>query len=124
MAQVYLARRALLDIDEIDRYSVDRWGNEVAERYPDDIQAGLQRLADSPSLLREQPDYSLRLRFYRVREHVLVCDVVDESIFVLALRHGTMDLPRRIAELEPQLIDEAELLHARIVKRGTRRTDG
>jgi len=124
VAQVYLTRRALLDIDEIDRYSVDRWGNEVAERYLDDIRSGLQRLADAPSLLREQPDYSLRLRFYRVREHVVVCDVVPEAIFVLALRHGTMDLPRRIAELEPQLIDEAELLHARILKRGDKRTDG
>ena len=117
MARVYLTRRALTDIDEVDRYSVNRWGNEVAERYLNDIQAGLQRLADSPSLLREQPEYSLRLRFYRVREHLLVCDVVGESIFVLALRRGTMDLPRRIAELEPQLVDEAELLHARIVKR-------
>lgn len=123
MAQVYLTRRALLDIDAIDRYCVDRWGDEVAERYLSDIQDGLQRLADSPSLLREQPEYSLRLRFYRVREHVLVCDVVDESIFVLAIRHATMDLPQRIAELEPQLIDEAELLHARIVNRGDGRRD-
>ena len=118
MARLYLTRRALLDVDEVDRYSVERWGDKVAGRYLNDIQAGLQRLSDSPSLLREQPEYSLRLRFYRVREHLLVCDVVGETVFVLALRHGSMDLPRRIAELEPQLVDEAELLHARIVKRG------
>ncbi len=116
MSRAYLTRRALLDIDEIDHYSTDRWGDAVAEQYLNDIQAGVQRLEDSPSLLREQPDSSLRLRFYRVREHVLICDVVDELIFVLALRHGSMDLPQRIAELEPQLVLESRILHARIVE--------
>ena len=49
-----------------------------------------------------------------MREHVLVCDVIGERIFVLALRHAVMDLPNRIAELEPQLVHEAELMARQI----------
>jgi toxin ParE1/3/4 len=117
MAEVHLTRRALLDIAEIERYSVEQWGEDVAGKYIGDLGKGLDRLAESPALLKSLPDSSSRLRFYRVREHFLVCDLIHEHIYVLAVRHGSMDLPQRIAELEPQLVDEAELLHQRVVAR-------
>lgn len=115
MAQVGLSRRALLDIDEIDLYSSDRWGAGVAARYLADLQAALERLRDAPSLLRQWDECSPRLRFYTGREHVFVCDVIDDDVYVLAVRHAAMDLPRRIAELEPVLIEEVEILHNRVV---------
>ena len=114
-ARVHLTQRAILDIDEIHAYSVERWGGDVAERYLDDFDSALRRLAKFPSLLQERPDDSLRLRFYPVGQHVLICDVIAGQIYVLALRHVSMDLPRRLSELEPQLVYEAQLLHDRIV---------
>lgn len=115
MARVWLTRRALLDIDEIDRYSTDRWGPRAAGQYLADLQGAVERLGEVPSLLQQRTDYSLRLRFFRVRDHVLVCDVIDDEVYVLAVRHGAMDLPRRLADLEPHLVQEAELLHERLV---------
>lgn len=35
-------------------------------------------------------------------------------IYVLAVRHAAMDFPRRIAELEPQLVHEAEAMARRV----------
>ena len=117
MPEVHLSRRALFDIEDIDLYSIEKWGERVAAEYLSDLHAGATRLGESPELLQERPDTSLRLRFYRVREHVLICDVIADRIFVLAVRHAVMDLPRRIAELEPQLIHEAELMARQIAKR-------
>jgi len=114
MAEVHLSRRALFDVEDIDLYSIEKWGERVAARYLADLRAGAARLGESPELLQEHPETSLRLRFYRVREHVLICDMIGERIFVLAVRHAVMDLPRRIAELEPQLIHEAEFLALQI----------
>ena len=85
------------------------------ERYLSALDSALRHLAESPSLLQERPNDSLRLRFYPVRQHVLICDVIAGQIYVLAVRHASMDLPRRLAELEPQLVYEAQLLHDRIV---------
>ena len=119
LARVHLTRRALLDIDEIERYSAERWGGGVAERYLNNLDSALRRLAEFPSLLQEGPDNSLRLRFYPVGQHVLVCDVIAGQIYVLALRHASMDLPQRLPELEPQLVYEAQLLHDRIVGEGS-----
>ena len=113
-ARVHLARRAILDIEEINVYSTERWGKHVAERYLDDLDSALRRLAEYPLLLQERPDNSLRLRFYPVGHHVLICDIMAGQIYVLAIRHASMDLPRRLAELEPQLVFEAEFFHDRI----------
>ena len=120
MGRAWLTRRALLDLDAIDRYSTERWGRRVAGRYLNDISAAVTRLAQRPSLLRETPEFSRLLRFSRVREHLLVCDVIGGDVYVLAVVHGSMDLPERIAELEPQLVQEARFLHNRIVDEQSR----
>ncbi|HEX5054531.1 MAG TPA: type II toxin-antitoxin system RelE/ParE family toxin [Planctomycetota bacterium] len=117
MARVHLTRRALLDIEAIDRYSTEKWGDRVAAKYLADLGSGAARLGASPILLKQRPETSIRLRFYRVREHMLVCDVIGDDIYVLALFAAVMDLPARIAELEPQLVHEAELLARQIQKR-------
>ena len=117
MVRAYLSRRALLHIDAIDQYSVERWGEQVARDYLADLFAAVRRLEESPELLRAHPDRSQRLRFYRVREHTLVCDILSGDIYVLAVWHGSMDLPGRLEKLEPQLVHEAELLARRIENR-------
>lgn len=106
--------RALEDIDEIERYSVRRCGDRVAQKYIEDLGAALDRLRQMPSLLQSRPEHLHQLRFYRVREHLLVYDMISDRIFVLAVMHGGMNLPKRIANLEPQLAIESQLLHARI----------
>lgn len=115
MTEVWLSRRALLDVDAIDQYSTERWGRRTANRYLEDLHGALDRLKQAPSLLARRDELSLRLSFYRVREHLLICDVIDEDVYVLAVRHTAMDLPRRIAELEPVLRQEVQMLHETVV---------
>jgi len=117
MVRAYLSRRALLHIDAIDQYSIEHWGDLVARDYLADLFAAIRRLEESPELLHGDPDRSQRLRFYRVRKHTLVCDVLGGDIYVLAVWHGSMDLPARLEKLEPQLVHEAELLARRIEDR-------
>jgi plasmid stabilization system protein ParE len=123
MARAHLTRRALLELEEIDRYGVDRWGERVARQYFDELTTAVSRLEASPSLLRERPEYSLWLRFYAAREHVFVCDVIEDEIYVLGVWHGRMDFAGRLDLLEPQLVLEAELLHARIARKGEDQRD-
>ena len=48
MACLGISRRATRDIEEIRRFSVERWGERVAEEYLDSIEQALDRL---PGLL-------------------------------------------------------------------------
>ncbi|QDU70145.1 type II toxin-antitoxin system RelE/ParE family toxin [Engelhardtia mirabilis] len=116
MSELRLTDRALADLDEIARRSVREWSSRVAGEYLDDLNAALGRLEENPGLLRGHSDYSGRLQFYGVREHVLVCDVFDGRIFILTVWHGAMDIVGRLEKLEPQLVQEAELMARKLEK--------
>ena len=112
---VKLTERAHYDLQEIEAYSVQRWGRKTAARYLEDIQTALSLLQENPDLLRYQSDISTQFTFYRVREHFLVCTKLKDVLLVLTIKHGQMDLPHRIGELEPTLVQEADLLYQRLV---------
>ncbi len=114
MSKLLLTDRALTDIDAIDRYSVERWGRRVADQYLADLDAALGRLADDLSLFKGRQDYTGRLRFYSVREHVLVGDAIGDLGFVLTVWHGSMDFIDRLPKLEPDLLHEAEIMASQI----------
>lgn len=115
MTALYLTRRAELDLIAIEDYSIETWGERVAGEYLDAIQAAFDLLQASPQLLRAQDGFAEWLCFYRVQRHWLICTMLAGDIYVLAVRHGAMDLPNRLSELEPSLAQEAEILYKRIL---------
>lgn len=123
MSELVLTQRALEDIRGIEAFSVERWGQATADKYLDDIDAALSRLQQMPALLREEPEIVCGLRFYRVQKHYLVCDVIDDRIYVLTVMHCSMDLPARLSDLEPTLAAEVTLLHTNLQQRDQRGDD-
>jgi toxin ParE1/3/4 len=114
VAELFLTRRAIADLGEIKAYSVEVWGLRAAQAYLAKFEHGFDRLRVAPELLRFKQEISGCLLFYRVEKHWLVCDIIEDDLYVLAVRHGSMDLPQRIRKLEPQLELEAQILHDRI----------
>ncbi len=112
---IKLTDRAHYDLQEIEEYSIKRWGKKTANRYLEDIQTALSLLQEKPDLLRQKPHVSTHFKFYRVREHFLICVELKDFLLVLTIKHGQMDLPERIEELEPTLVKEADLLHQRLL---------
>jgi toxin ParE1/3/4 len=113
-SKLLLTQRALQDIQGIFEYFAERWGKRAAEKYLNDIESGLDRVKAQPDILRPEPDLHAALTFYRVNKHLLVCDMQPESIVVLTVVHASMDIPTRLAELQPTLASEVELLHRRL----------
>ncbi|WLD11168.1 type II toxin-antitoxin system RelE/ParE family toxin [Planctellipticum variicoloris] len=113
-ASVELTERTLVDLREIERYSVEKWGRTTANQYLDDIAAAFDRFIENPEILSLEPDFAPGLYFYRVRKHVLVCDYHERKVVVLTIFHTSMDLPARLAELEPRLIVEAQILRSKL----------
>ncbi len=120
-AKLFLTDRALADIKSIEEYSVATWGKRTATKYIGDIQAALDRLVENPGLLRAEPDFHPSLRFYSVNKHVITCEVLEGTIFVLTLLHGSLDIPTRLGELAPTLVQEAEMLHRKLAQSQKRR---
>lgn len=111
---VRLTQRALQDIRGIEAYSTERWGARVAAKYIGEFEAALGRLAQRPELAQPEPQFHAALRFYRVGSHLFACDVREDCVFVLTVVHAVMDLPTRLAELQPQLVIETKLLEEQL----------
>ena len=99
------------------RSNATRWSVGAAgtpTKYLADLDAALGRLAEDLSLFKGRHDYTGRLRFYIVREHVLLGDAIGDVDFVLTVWHGSMDFIDRLAKIEPDLLLEAEIMARQI----------
>ncbi len=119
-ANLLLTERAIHDLAEIERYSIEQFGRKAARKYLSEIEAALSRLQESPALLRAEEELHPALRFYRVNKHLLVCDVQQGTIIQLTAIHASRDIPSRLAEMQPSLAVEVELLHTKLVNRKQR----
>ena len=115
-SDLLLTERALRDSADIERCSVAQWGKTTAAKCISDIEAALTLLQENSALLRTEEELHPELRFYRVNKHVLVCDVQQDTIFLLTVIHASRDIPSRLAEMQPSLMMESELLHCKLAK--------
>ena len=67
-----------------------------------------------PSPLRSQAEFPSDFCFYRVNQQLFVCDLQADLIIILAVIHAAQDIPERLAELEPTLKREVEILHQKL----------
>ena len=117
MAEIHLTHRALEDLQDIHDYSAKEWGKSVADKYLNEFQNALVLLRENPGLLKVTPQVSSRFRAYPLKRHWLICDVIENDIYVLAVRHVSMDLFERLKKLAPSLEHEALALYKRLKDR-------
>ena len=86
---------ARAELAEIRRYSVERWGRDVAVAYLTDLRDAARAAAAHPeSLRRLREPYRLR----RVRSHILILhvDAAADQLTVARVLHVAMDLERHL----------------------------
>ncbi len=116
-SKLLITKRALRDIAAIEAYSIQEWGQRVANKYLGDLEAALSRIQADRKLLQAEQDLHPDLSFYRVNKHPLVCDVQPKAIFLLTVIHASRDIPSRLAEMQPSLATEVELLRQQLDKK-------
>jgi toxin ParE1/3/4 len=89
-----LSRRAESDLMEIARYTLERWGEDQAIRYIDDLEACCKQLASNPDLSRPCDDVRPGLCRMEHGRHVVFYRKGAGGILVLRILHERM-LPER-----------------------------
>jgi plasmid stabilization system protein ParE len=83
------------ELEELSRYSVERWGAVVARRYIEDVREAAKAVAQRPErarLLRGN------FRIFRVRSHYLILhiDRQEQRVTVARVLHVAMDIERHL----------------------------
>jgi toxin ParE1/3/4 len=87
---------ARLDLEDIWRFSVTRWGRDQANRYLAEIDAGLAKVALEPWIRRACDD--VRPGYFRliVGAHVAFYRLDGDQLEVVRILHGAMDVDSRL----------------------------
>ena len=116
MKRILLTSRALSDLQEIYEFSISEWGESTALKYMLGIEDCLKLLQENEGLLKSNKIISSRFMVYPVQKHFLICDVIDDAICVLTIRHTSINLLERLKKLEPTLEDEAKAIYKKSIK--------
>ena len=91
MANVRLSKLAYQDLEQIDAYTVTRWGLHQADRYVRELSDRFVQLADNPELGRARDALREGVRSLPADKHIIFYKCLDGDVFVLRILHHRRD---------------------------------
>ncbi len=93
---IQLRPRALHDLEDIYRYSLEQWGVARAETYLSEINRAFESLANHHQLGRDYSRVSTNLHAYNIAAHVIFYTPSTNGILVIRVLHKSMDYVRHL----------------------------
>ena len=90
MGNYSLSSEAKRDIRGIRQYTIEKWGNDQAERYISDLRNQMRMLGNTPTLGRHCPELIEGLYCFPHKSHVIYYMIVDNGISVADILHKRM----------------------------------
>jgi toxin ParE1/3/4 len=95
-AGLVLAKRAQRDFENIELYTLHRWGPEQAATYLDEIEATFETLRDNPRIGSSQSELGPRLLSFPAGHHVVFYRIRTNTIRVVRILHERADPSRHL----------------------------
>lgn len=83
-----LTEQAETDVFEIFLYGLEHFGRNQARHYKDDLEHCFQMIADYPRMGRPADSIALGVRRHEHQSHVILYEVDDIGVVILAVIHG------------------------------------
>lgn len=114
--KLHLTKRSTWDIEKLYLESVEEWGEKVADEYFNGLQETLITIERYPNILRKNPKISNHFMVYPYKRHWIICDKIDDFVFVLTVKFAGMNLASITDEIGPILRAESKELHDLLLK--------
>lgn len=89
--RLVVSKRARSDLIEIWLYSFENWGAAQADRYLDELDAGMRDCGAVPERGRRRDEVRPGYWSILVRRHVAFYTVTAETVLIQRVLHGSMD---------------------------------
>lgn len=98
MTGYVLSYEAGQDLEEIEDYTANQWGDKQSERYLRDVFKAFNRLVKNPNIGRNRSDVPHPYLVYSVGSHMIIYRYNQSinRVEVLNVLHPAMDIHRRI----------------------------
>jgi toxin ParE1/3/4 len=89
--RLLVSERAEADLLDIWLNSCENWGETQADRYLDQLAAGLHECGSDPECGRQRPELRPGYRSHRIRRHVAFYTVTADEVLVQRVLHVSME---------------------------------
>lgn len=86
-----ISPRAREDLDDVWRYSAERWSIEQADKYIDELVLTFEMMASVPTLARERSEFTPPVRIHTHESHLIIYTISAEAVVILRLLGGRQD---------------------------------
>ena len=112
-AKVFLTDRAISDLQDIEAYTIEKWGDAQAVKYLDAFDRFFGLVEAEPGILLPVPIID-QLITHSIESHVVVCTKWHDDVLVLTIVHASRDLVPLLDRLLPTLKHEVETMKKRL----------
>ena len=107
--KIYLTDRAIADLQEIESYTITKWGTKQAAKYLDAFDHFFQLIESEPGILSPVPMIDSLLT-HIVESHIVVCTRWRNDVLVLTIVHSSREVIIHLHNLRPTLRIEVDAL--------------
>jgi toxin ParE1/3/4 len=90
--------KAESDLIGIWVYTCEEWGVDQADKYLDQLEAGMTQLIDHPSLGANYDHVFPGYRRFQVERHAVFYQVLEPEVLIVRVLHEDMDAPERLLD--------------------------
>jgi len=90
--------KAESDLIGIWVYTCEEWGVDQADKYLDQLEAGMQQLINHPSLGANYAHVLSGYRRLQVEHHAVFYQVLESEMLIVRVLHEDMDAPDRLLD--------------------------
>ena len=98
MRQLHVTPKAESDLIGIWVYTSEEWGVDQADQYLDQLDEGVKRLMQHPSLGVDYTHVSPGYRRLQVEHHAVFYKVLVTKVLLVRVLHESMDAPARLLD--------------------------
>ncbi len=91
MAQLILTEKAIADLDDIWRYTLQTWSVEQADKYYNIIKEACYDIADGTVTGKSYQDIGANLLGYHIKKHIVFYRMVANDVEIIRILHERMD---------------------------------
>lgn len=99
MAKYRFTNKAVEDLSNIWRYTLEAWSEKQADLYYEMLAGFCQDIANNPKFGKSYDEISEGLYGFRANKHIIFYQIISKNeIVIVRILHGSMDLKNRIHE--------------------------
>lgn len=98
MPALKITPRAESDLVGIWLYSKETWGAEQADKYLDQLAAGMHALVAHPELGIDYSHVRPGYRRFRIEHHDIYYQILESELRIVRVLHESMDAPQQLAD--------------------------